>query len=113
MAPELLWLAAAIAGYGIVMACNPVRGYFADGFNLLCDRGRVRLWLPVAMVSLLPVSFQWFGANDGSTVDRGSRRALELSRAVAADARSTSTARGGRLDFGASAFQRFGVSSSR
>ena len=85
MAPELLWLGAAIAGYGIVMACNPVRGYFADGFNLLCDRGRVRLWLPVAMVSLLPVSFQWFGAGQEPTVDRGSRRAFELSRAVAAD----------------------------
>lgn len=85
MATEFIWLVAGAAGYVVVMACNPLRGIFVDGFNLIRERGRVSLWLPVAVLSVLPLSFAWVGAGAGDVVSRESRRGLEVALVGSAD----------------------------
>ncbi len=81
-----MWLVGGVIGYAVVMACNPLRGFFADGFNLIRERGRVSLWLPVAVLSLLPLSFAWVGAGDVASREvRESRSSLEVAMGGAAD----------------------------
>jgi hypothetical protein len=88
MAPEFIWLAGGIAGYVIVMFCNPLRGYFVDGFNLIRERGRLMIWLPIAAFSLVPLSFSLVenrADSEGKVVPRESRSGLEALVAGAAD----------------------------
>ena len=85
MDKELLWLGGAVAGYVLAMACSPVRGFMADAFNLIRERGRVRLWLPLAILSLVPAMLGWFAGEPPGAEARDSRRNFEMVSAATAD----------------------------
>ncbi len=88
MAPEFTWLAAGAVGYLVAMGCNPLRGFFADGFNLIRERGRIRLWVPVAALSLVPLAAGVLPGDRGGGAARearASRVGLEVVEAAAAD----------------------------
>lgn len=80
-----LWLGGAVAGYLLMLTCNPLRRILADAFNLLRERGRVRLWIPVAVLSF-STSFIGGGARNfvaTSHQDRG--EVIEVAAASLAD----------------------------
>ncbi len=84
MAPELVWLGAALVGYVLTMLANPVRGYLIDGLNLLRERGRVRLWGIAAALSLVPACFGWAPVAGGGAGEERIERVTEVCAGAAA-----------------------------
>ncbi len=85
IAPGWLWLGGAASGYLLMLTCNPLRRILADAFNLLRERGRVRLWVPVAILSLTVGFMGEFALNSGETSRQDRSELIEVAAASLAD----------------------------
>lgn len=56
----LVWAVGTVFGYLLFMTMNPLRGYLADSYDLLRERGHGRLVVIVAVLSLAGLTLDWW-----------------------------------------------------